>query len=246
MLTNWRRVAPIAAVVVVVGAAMLVASRPSGDADRPDPQPMAAIEAINARNDGLLWLRQVSHLADLVPSTVLEYPDGRRVRLVDALVLGRIVRVEHGKARRHEEDGSQEVDFASSSADTRTLHLVLDVEEAFGGPSSKTTRVGLVVGGRADFDEVARSLIALGRVLVPIAPGGAVFDYERGLGEIAQGGELLGTVDDHGVIRLPALAEAAEFLGDVDTIDELRVAADEAPLVIPVDRGGTPLAWSDG
>ncbi len=247
LLLNLRLQAPVLAAASLIALLGGASACGSSDRDAGGQQPSAtnyAMEHVHDRGEGALRLRPFANISQALPTTVLERPDGTRESVLTAVVVGTIESVDDGRAFVDGERGSSEVPFSAPEADWRTLHLQVEVAEGISSPRvAKRVTVGLAIGGRTDVARMRSDLAALGRVLLPLTSGGAVFAYDPALLSIAEDGQLLGLVGPDDRIELPALdpEEEERFLAGVDTLNELRAAAAGPPKVIRVDATGQPV-----
>lgn len=203
-----------------------------------------AIEQIAERSRGLQTIHGIEHMGDLVPSTRLEHPDGRRSVPVGSVVLGTVEAIEVARSYANDPSGSREVGRDSPLADWRLLRIEIQVDRSFGDIQPQRIVGGITVGSAVDVGRFESGLRALGRLLVPIGPPSDLWELDEPLGMLSRNGTLLGTVDPSGVIALPALppAEAQAFLGEHDTIVRYAEAVEQPARVIAVSHGGEPLA----
>ena len=166
-------------------------------------------------------------LDDLLANTLYERPGERPRPLTEAVVVGRVVRVEPGRGFTVEGDDAErgtETDFSDASARWRTVHAVVEVESVLSGDGSlDTVVVGLVMD---DLELAQEGLPALGRVVL-FLDRSPVVDYDPALYGVAHDGRLIGEVDEEGQLSFPALSpeEEDELLSGAGTVEQLREAA---------------------
>ena len=189
-----------------------------------------------------------AYLADLVrgfSSAPSRFPDIKHFEEVSkapsdpsratSVAVATVVGVERGTAQswgddEDNPDAGREVAFASTDADTKTIHLTVEVREVlFGDLTEETISVGLALLAEADFDRVRNDLLGLGTVVLPIYRGSPVFDYEDDLYAIRRDGSLLLVVDEAEGLSAPFFGgDADQLLVNVPTLERLRAQLHEA------------------
>jgi hypothetical protein len=225
------------ALAAVCLTATLVAACTAGEAD----DSSYAVDQLTARAHRTLKIRPYDSVADLMPTVSYVEPDGTRRAGTEAMVLGRIIAVEPGRAFTFSEQGRAEVPFTSPKAESRTVHLRVAVAERLGSaPGPKVVTVGLAVGGATDIRRFGDGLRDLGLVLLPLQDAGPVFRYDPTMYSIAEDGDLLMTVSPSGQIDLPALdgGERDALLGSWRTLDDARAAGRAPARSIQLDAAG--------
>jgi hypothetical protein len=232
--------------VVVAGLALTVAATAiTACSDRttrePGRDPEAAAYAIQQLRSAGDYAWYPANLREVLPTTTVEAPDGTTTSVSSGLAIGRIVEVDDLRTFANSPDGPEEVDSSSPRAAWRTTRLRIAVEESVASPElGSEVRVALSFGLGADDALLRRGLLALGRVLVVLAPDGLPSEDDPKVLRVAMDGQLLGTVDKRGRIDFPGMDPSIKptFLAEIDTLPELRAAAALPPLVIPVDAVG--------
>lgn len=175
------------------------------------------------------------NLAGLLPNVSYRTDDpsaGART-YSDALVTGSIETVAEGAAfvaTKAEPDG-EEVSFDSAEADWRTLEATVSVDEELAGQVPGDSIVlQLAVDRDEDASEVESLLMSMGQLALPVesVPPDNYFPESYW---VVHANTLFVVVGPSGELSLPALPEkeAAEMLGQIDTIADLReVAAQDA------------------
>ena len=179
-------------------------------------------------------------LDDLLENTLYARPGEEPRPLTEAVVVGRVVRVEPGRGFRAEGDDAErgtETDFSDPRAQWRTVHAVVEVESVVSGNVSRdTVVVGLVMG---DLEPAQEGLPALGRVVLFLNRQ-PVFDYDASVYGIAHDGRLIGEMGEDGQLGFAALSpeEEDELLSGPRTVEQLRDAADRPERVVQLDATG--------
>lgn len=205
--------------------------------------PDMAIEHLKRRTSGA-YGRVFRTLEEALPNVRFRDRAGRLHQPTVLAVMGRISEAEPGVAFRDEETGSEPLDFGNPSADWRTLHLQIDVEEVLGGAApSPPVVVGLAVSGGEDPEALAESLESLGDVFLLLAEAGPVFNYDRSLYRILGDGALLATVSRDGRLHFPVLdpSDEAALVGELRTIGDVRREAAE-----PIKERPIPSEYPQG
>ena len=179
-------------------------------------------------------------LDELLANTLYERPGEPPRPLTEAVVVGRVARVEPGRGFGVDGDDAErgtETDFTDARAQWRTVHAVVEVDSVVSGDESlDTVVVGLVM---SDLEPAQEGLPALGRVVL-FLDRQPVFDYDASVYGVAHDGRLIGEVDDEGRMSFPALApeEEDELLSGVGTVEQLREAAGRPERVVQLDATG--------
>ncbi|MGH9194923.1 MAG: hypothetical protein ACRD1T_04195 [Acidimicrobiia bacterium] len=167
--------------------------------------------------------------------------------LADVIPVGTIANVTKGAGWFADEDnngGSQQIPFDDPRAVWKTVHLTFSVERQWGvAKAPSDVRVGLAMGGKADFARVASDLKSLGRVVLFLYKDSPVFAYEPYLFAIQEDGGMIATVDSEGRLALPFLdsARAARLLEQTPTLDALAAAARDPERTIELAQVGGAL-----
>jgi hypothetical protein len=235
MRTTWpTRAGVVCALLVGLCAAGC------GESSSSEAQQKYLIEHLEARNSSTSRMHVYDTLEELLPQVVYRGPSGEGKPLTTAVVRGAIIDVDPGRAFVDGERGSREVAFDDRSADWRTIHLAVEVDEVIGGAVPKRLVVGLSIGGGADPDEIGKGIQTLGSVVLFLGQPTAVFDYDPSVFAMVEGGALLATVSPDGRLHLPVKSteEEAALLGRTGTLEQLRTAAAAPAREIPVDSVG--------
>lgn len=121
-------------------------------------------------------------------------------------VVGTVVEVVPGAAMDDGEshpERAYQVQWDSERADWKTVHLHIDVEEEIAGEAPADLVVGLSTSPDVDVADMARQLRGLGRVVLLLRDGGAVFDYDDSLYAIPLDGGRGGTPGGRGRGAVP-------------------------------------------
>ncbi|MEV6965878.1 hypothetical protein AB0M47_12260 [Hamadaea sp. NPDC051192] len=230
-----RKILGIAAVVAAIGAAAFWAAQPGqtrSDAD----YLFAHLQARSGAQDAV-WLE--SSFAEMLPSRQFSVNGSLATAgNKNGVVIGSVVAVNPGRGYAHPDDAPKGVEVAFDAADAlwRTVDVTVAVEESWGRVAglSKVT-FAVIIDRGADADTAVDGLRSLGKVIVALDRQGR-FDYAPDVYSIGHSGDLFGTVDAAGGIKLNAMEdEGAEFLAGVDTMAELRTEAVKTPTVVAVD-----------
>ena len=210
---------------VAILMAMATCVSACGDSSSGSRELAGTLEHLQARDAASrhVFYRSID---ELLPNVRFLLPSGEKTEVVTAVVVGTVTKVHEGRA--YDEEGRQrEVEFNDPSADWRTMHMDVDIEESLGQPVGDQITVGIAVGGAADPSMIRDGLGSLGRVLLFMQRDSAVFAYDPNLYSILEDGSLLATVDDSDIIRLPVKGseETKAFLGGIQSLRDLRTAA---------------------
>ncbi len=201
---------------------------------------------LHARSHSLdaLWFE--SSFAEMLPSQRFSVNGGPEAGRTSALVIGRIADVRAGRGFAHKDDvpSSTEVGFNSPHALWRTVEVTVTVEQAWGKVAGQDKVTFAVVIDRGANATVAiNGLRSLDRVVVALDRQGR-YGYAPSLYSISHSGDLFGTVDAQGNIRLPVMENATEFMKGLDTVAELSAEATKSKQPIQIDlTDGVPARW---
>jgi hypothetical protein len=201
---------------------------------------------LHARSHSLdaVWVER--SLAEMLPSQQFSVNGGPAVSRTSAMVVGRVADVREGRGFAHKDDApkSTEVGFDSPEALWRTVEVTVAIEQGWGKAAGQEKLTFAVVIDRgANATAAVNGLRALERVFVALDRQGR-YDYSPGLYSISHSGDLFGTVDAQGNIRLPVMENSAAFMKGLDTVAELRAEAAKAPQSIKIDlTDGIPARW---
>lgn len=230
MTGRWRTVR--AGVVATGSAAILAwvlaacgsasvgqASSPVGQASSRDPEvdlidAMIARESIVARQGGLT-------VKDLFAES--GGVDSFRAEVVEVMP---------GKAF---DDGShaQQVPFDAGTADWRTFHVRVRVEEVFGGdetPNSEVT-LGLAFGRDLSAGIVSGGQLSMEEIVVFTDSDSDVFSYDPTVQAVLYDGAFLSPVDGD-TVPFPVLTHSgypSKLIDAIDSLAELRAASEARP-----------------
>jgi|RhiMethySRZTD1v2_1073278.scaffolds.fasta_scaffold09892_11 hypothetical protein len=226
-MTRTRRT--VRAGVVATGSAVILAacgsasvgqaSPPAGQASSRDPEAdlidaMIARESIAGRPGGLT-------VEDLFAKS--GGVDSFRAEVVEVMP---------GKAF---DDGShsEEVPFDAGTADWRTFHVRVRVQEVFGGdetPNSEVT-LGLAFGRDLSIEIVSGGLPSMEEIVVFTDPDSDVFSYDPAVQAVLYDGAFLSPVD-RGTVPFPVLTNngySRKLVDAIDSLAELRAASEARP-----------------
>ncbi len=216
------RTALAALAVVSVAAAVTWVTSPARDADY-------LSDHMRERLSLGAGVRAHKNVLDLLPNVTVQSERGARPAAA-AVVVGRVVEVEKGaafKAQGEDSAGGTKIDFDDPSAQWKTVHLRLQVEDDFGRGKweGQVLPVGLALGRDVGFSSARSALMSFPRVVLFLNTGSAVFDYDPNLYAIVQSGATFTTVDDDGTLRAPFAEFEGQMLGGARTLDDLRRAS---------------------
>lgn len=219
--------------VAVVLLASTTACGRSGDRD-------AVLDSIKQRGESAGRTRPpYRSLVELLPNTKYQRPGGEPTPEIESAIVGRVMKVEPGRAYRIPEGdspGGVLTDFEDPGLAWRTVHATVDVEQSLAGPvPGGQVTVGFAFGSSPSFEEIDRGLRDLGRLLLFLETS-PVFAYADRVYGVELDGGLLGVIDDEGRISLPAAGEADQaLLQGSGTMQELTDAARAPERIIRVD-----------
>lgn len=178
-------------------------------------------------------------LVELLPNTKYQRPGGKPMPEIESAIVGRVMKVEPGRAYRLPEGDSPvgvPTDFEDPGLAWRTVHATVDVEQSLAGPvPGGQVTVGFAFGSSPSFEEIDRGLRDLGRLLLFLEKS-PVFAYADRIYGVELDGGLLGVIDDEGRISLPAAGNADQgLLQGAGTMQELTDAARAPERVIRVN-----------
>lgn len=198
---------------------------------------MYVVDEMRKRDD--IADRQVGYSSywHLLPNVSTRRPGGSVAPISNRFVVGTVSNVSEGKAYRASGKGQQELRFADPSADWRTVHMTVAVEEEVGTKQalgkSATVHVGLAISGSSDALRIMSGLESTGRVALPLLRKSPVFSYNPRLLAIAEDGMLLATVDATGKLSLPFQSNsgrARSLLSESPTLADLKARGLAGPL----------------
>jgi hypothetical protein len=229
-----RRTGGVAALL----AAALVASCSTGSDGA-----QGFIPAAQDRLDGAAHIFPYENLTGLLANTLYRAGDRPAAPVTVAVVTGRFLDLEPGRAFAVEGDAPDgtEVAFESAAAQWRTMHARLRVDEVISGdvPGMEIT-VGLVFWPKSTLDPIRQDLLDLGPVVV-FLDRSAVFGYDPTVFGVVLDGGLVAPIDATGGLSLPALepVEAERLLRGSTSVASLKAQARMPPTVIDLDATGT-------
>lgn len=156
----------------------------------------------------------------------------------DAIVAGKVVKVEPLRARIWNEDESYaRVDFDDPRADGRSVSVTVEVTDTLGVQADDglfTFTVGVLGSGNKDPQAYMASLRGLGDVAVVLER------YDNGADPVeyspAAGTTLIGQVGKDGGLSFPAYGEhEEEFVQGIETLDDLLAEAEKPTVMIHLD-----------
>lgn len=196
------------------------------------------VEHLRARRDASADLFIERNLADLLPNQEFRIEDSRPDTLAAGVLAGEVVKVERGAGYFVEGDASRGtvIDFDDPRVQWKTVELTVEQSDAV-GEIPESVRIGLTIDGEFPASEVELAL--LGQQIVAPIKQDQFFSHDAELWSIAQGGDLLGFVED-GVFDFPILGEESDaFVGDLTTLDSLEEEArEDKPVVFVEYRNG--------
>jgi len=223
-------------IVATLVVAVLARGSLWGGKDNPRTDRAALVESISDRTG--TFFRPYSRLAETLPNA--KASDGSSV--ADSVVVGVVSAVtnsagfvESGRAPTSGNPSARRTAFDDPLASWRTLRVTIDVKEVVAGPAVGTLSLDWPILGSSgrgdDGAAIGRALKELGTVLVmshaqPTGP-----EYLGLVRKIADPAYGLGVVATDGSLSFPLVeggqADAMAFMGDIDTLGELRSAADK-------------------
>lgn len=223
---------------LILASCVVVASACGSDAARArEPSQVdlrATVEHLSGRADMGDRLLPYASFEEILPNVSYRYDDEEPFRFSESLLVGEVVGAAPGRGRKQAADERESPDgvvteFRDPAAVSRTLHLEVAVHRVLAGPElpRKVVRVGLAIGANVDPDVVVRGLRALGTIALPLTKSSPVFSYDTDLYSIVQDGALVVSVGEDGTLDLPFKpgAEGREFLGNLQTLDDLQNSA---------------------
>lgn len=225
--------AVVAAAAVTLAALSAWAAQP-GHKHSDSDYLFAHLQARSESHDAV-WLE--SSFADLLPSRQFSVNGGPAAARNSGIVVGRVIDVRAGRGFSHKDDAPKGtvVDFDSEEALWRTVEVSVAVEEAWGRiAGQERVTFAVIIDRGADAGAAVNGLRSLDRVIVSLDRQGR-YGYSPALYSISHSGDLFGTVDARGNIKMRAMAHDAGFMKGIDTLAELRAEAAKAPRVIKVD-----------
>ncbi len=232
---NRRFVSLLISLVLLVaacGSPSIVSTEPAVS-NSDSPEFVAAMEMIQARSGGVLYLRPYESLEELMPLVTFEVPGSGSFHPVDAVVLGTVTSYEEGPWFSNSMDsGSGQVTVGSEEASWKTVHLTIQVIEDIGDTNvGKKVKVGVAFSIEEDMEIFANGLVAAGPLVFFLTSESAVFSYDSDLYGIVEDGGMIAAISPNGTLSLPG-AEAdddGELLSRLrpenSTLDSLRAAA---------------------
>lgn len=247
-----RRLARAIALVAAVSLAG-PACDSGGGAAPPGPAIDAAeaahwvTEYLRERSDAGLSLRPwYRTLDETLPNVDYLRPNGTIATLSDVAAVGRVVRVDKGRAFVVDGDDAPngtEANWEAKGARWFSVHATLAVERVIGaGDGPETVTFALPLDDRAEFDRMAAGLKGLGRVVAVLDKGSPLVAYDPSLYVILGNHGLLATVAEDGRLSLPLLEEreAASLLSRTPRLADLEVRGNEGRRTIPLVPGPGP------
>lgn len=189
-----------------------------------------------------VWYRTI---AELLPNARYAAPGQTPRAIIDAAVVGRVVKVSKGYGFSVPGDDAasgKRIDFDNRRARWKTFHLTVAVDRALGRGTDVGERisVGVALDGSANFEKVERGYKGLGTLVLFLYKGSPVFDYGASLYALVEDGTLVVVVGEDGRFSIPTVEPEREsaLLRNTPTLDALERRADEAPYTIPLRREG--------
>jgi hypothetical protein len=245
------RTAVLSASAVVIGALVLSgcsAPQPtSSDPGVPASSVTSASDsrgylfnAVESRFDSTETVTMEQDLADLLPNQEFAVENNEAASLAGGIVFGTITRVSPGVA--YTMSGTDdltdvELPFTSPDAMWRVAVLTVAVDNGLGEDvaGDKTISVGYVIDGALDLDRTIKGLENLGTSAIVLNRQGK-FAFDPELYSVRWSGALLGEVSDDKKISFPGLGhDSEEFVGDLDSVDDVVKASKKKRKVIHVD-----------
>lgn len=148
-----------------------------------------------------------------------------------------VVEVMPGKAFNDvsvdEDSHAEEVPFDAGTADWRTFHVRVRVQDVFGGdetPNSEVT-LGLVFGRDLSIEIVSGGWLSMEEIVVFTDTYSDVFSYDPAVQAVLYDGAFLSPVDG-GTVPFPVLANngySPKLIDAIDSLTELRAASEDRP-----------------
>ena len=131
----------------------------------------------------------------------------------DLVVVGKAVKVEPGVGMRWviTDDGDERtvVAFEDESAEMRTFHITLEIEEALAPTKTGESTGELVFGATFEPDvslsDVRKDFLGAGEIVPFLSNDGPIYDYDPGVMTVLESGALMGVVSEKGVVEFPFL-----------------------------------------
>lgn len=196
--------------------------------------------AVESRFDATETIVMETELSDLLPNQEFAVDGHDAASLAGGIVFGTIIKVSPGVAYTISDTNDLvdvELPFTSPDAMWRVAILTVAVDDGLGEDvaGDKTVKVGYVIDGALDLDRTLKGLDALGQTAVVLNRQGK-FAFDPDLYSVRWSGALLGEVSDDDEITFPGLGhESDEFVGDLDTVEDVVKASKKKRKVITVD-----------
>ena len=196
--------------------------------------------AVEARFDSTETVTMEQDLADLLPNQEFAVEGNEAASLAGGIVFGTITDVAPGVA--YTMGGTDDLTdiqlpFTSPDAMWRVAVLTVAIDNGLGEDlaGDKTIEVGYVIDGALDLDRAIKGLDALGKSAIVLNRQGK-FEFDPELYSVRWSGALLGEVSDDKKISFPGLGhDSEEFVGDLDSVDDVVKASKKKRKVIHVD-----------
>lgn len=230
-------------VVAALAAGATACASPSPSA-APTADENYVITRLQERSEMVSGSRPFNDLTDLLTNVSFSLADGTPAPLTEAVVVGRIQKVEKGRSFYVEgADASEGIESAydDSRGLWRTVHvtLLVDTSVSATAKADSTVIVGFAFGADATFAEISDSFLAMQDLLLFLTET-PVFDYAPDVWGTVADGALLGLVSSDGNISLPVQSQssAEALLRPAPTIASLQLAASKPTRVILLDATG--------
>jgi len=207
--------------------------------------------AVESRFDATETVSVESGLADLLPNQEFSVLGNDAASLAGGIVFGTITKVSPGVAYTLSDSNDLvdvELPFDSADAMWRVAVLTVAVEDGLGEDiaGDKTVEVGYVIDGALDLDRTIAGLESLGQAAVVLNRQGK-FEFDPELYSVRWSGALLGEVSADDEISFPGLGhDSEEFVGDLDTVEDVVKASKKKRKVISVDIKKNEYVRSEG
>lgn len=179
-------------------------------------------------------------LEEMLPNVDYHQENGQIDHASDLVVVGRVAKVEEGRAYLvHGDDApaGERTSFDDPSPDVRwwTIVVVMDVDHAIGAPDPpEQVRFNMTLGRREDFDMMGSGLKALGRIVVFLHAQG-LNQHDPSVWRVVEDGGFIATVAEDGTLALPAFEDSgrsATLLAATPRLEDLERAGNGPGRVI--------------
>lgn len=203
------------------------------------------VDTQSERGSSVSWITNYTSPGEALPNTSFLHPDGTRTTPSDAVVVGRVAKVNKGYGwvwpdGADDAPSGIQAKFDHPRAVWKTVHLDLMVEGVVAGRQVKTFRVGMAIDGDTDFEKFAAGIQEMGSAVWFLVKASPVFDYDQRLWSVVEGGAMIARLGSDGSLSFDLLEASrnAAYTGEAPTLDALQALADAPGRVIQYDATG--------